>query len=205
MLIQSIEALLLGLSLGPFCLAYCSPVLFPFLASSDKFKISGAIIELLLFLSGRLIGYIIIGFLIGLIGIRFEQFSNGGIFGIISILLGLALIYFGIHKNFPESKLCKILHYNNSLKFYSVLFGFLTGINLCPPFFAAIIGAGNTGSILGSILYFLAFFFGTSIYFPLILLYGFLSKITLLKTIASISLIISGIWFFFRGLVILFS
>jgi sulfite exporter TauE/SafE len=202
MFIYSVEAFLLGLSVGPFCLAYCSPVLFPFLASGDYSNISKSIRTLLLFLSGRLIGYMMIGLLVGLIGMTLEQFSNGKIQGIVSILLGLALIYFGIYKNFPESKLCKIIHYNSSLKYYSILFGFLTGVNICPPFFAAIIGAGNTGSITGSVTYFFAFFIGTSIFFPFMLLYGFFSKITLLKTIASISLLLSGIWFFLKGLII---
>jgi sulfite exporter TauE/SafE len=195
-----IESLMLGLSVGPVCLAYCSPILVPLLSSSDSPKISVGSITLLLFLFGRLTGYILIGIVVGFIGNNIKQYTNGTILGIISVILGLTLVYFSIQKGFPESKLCRLTKNINSQKMFSIMLGFLTGLNLCPPFFAAIVGAANTGSIHGSVIYFLAFFIGTIVFFPIMIFFGLLSKIDSVKTIANICMMLSGAWFVIKGL-----
>jgi sulfite exporter TauE/SafE len=194
-----IESLLLGLSVGPICLAYCSPILVPLLSSSDSSKISVGSFTLLLFLTGRLIGYILIGIIVGIIGNNIKQYTNGNISGIISIILGITLIYFSIQKGFPESKFCKLIKNINSQKVFPILLGFLTGLNLCPPFFAAIVGAANTGTISGSMIYFSGFFVGTIVFFPLMIFFGLLSKIDAIKTIANICMMLSGVWFILKG------
>lgn len=45
------------------------------------------------------------------------------------------------------------------------ILGFLTGINVCPPFILAFSDAAFFTDIFSSILYFIAFFIGTAIYF----------------------------------------
>src|SRR4030042_1680787 len=42
--------------------------------------------------------------------------------------------------------------------------GFLTGLNLCPPFLLAFTEAAKTGVLWRSVLFFAAFFVGTSVY-----------------------------------------
>ena len=41
--------------------------------------------------------------------------------------------------------------------------GFVTGLSFCPPFLLAFTGAADAGNLGGSLLFFLAFFLGTSI------------------------------------------
>jgi sulfite exporter TauE/SafE len=195
-----IESLLLGLSVGPICLAYCSPVVVPLLSSSNSSKLSAGSLTLFLFLTGRFIGYILVGIVVGIVGNNIHQYAKGNIFGIISIVLGLTLMYFSIQQNFPEMKLCKIIKYSNSRKMFLILLGFLTGLNLCPPFLAAIIGATHTGSVAGSVIYFSAFFVGTVVFFPVMIFFGLLSKIDSVKNIALICMMISGVWFILKGL-----
>jgi hypothetical protein len=103
-------------------------------------------------------------------------------------------------KNFPEFKLCKIWPGGKSSIIWASVLGFLTGLNLCPPFIAAIAGSALTGTVQGSMLYFGAFFIGTSLFIPPLLILGPLSRITSLQHIAKACLILCGIWFTFRGL-----
>jgi len=195
-----VESLLLGLSVGPICLAYCSPIVIPLLISSTTPRLSAGSLTLFMFLAGRFIGYMLVGIVVGIIGNNIHQYVNGSVFGIISIALGLTLIYFSIQKNFPEKKLCGLIKNSNSQRMFPVLLGFLTGLNLCPPFLAAIVGATSTGSVVGSMIYFSAFFVGTAVFFPVMIFWGLLSKIDSVRTISYICMMISGAWFILKGL-----
>jgi sulfite exporter TauE/SafE len=199
-----IESLLLGLSVGPMCLAYCSPVVVPLLSSSNSPRLSAGSITLLLFLIGRFVGYILVGLVVGIIGNNIHQYAKGNVFGIISIILGLALVYFGMQKNFPELKMCGLIKNSNSRNMFLVILGFLTGLNLCPPFLAAIIGATSTGTVVGSMIYFSVFFVGTVVFFPVMIFFGLLSKIDSVRNIATICMMISGVWFVLKGLFFFF-
>lgn len=199
-----IESLLLGLSVGPICLAYCSPIVVPLLSSSTTPKLSAGSLTLFMFLTGRFVGYILIGIIVGIIGNNIHQYAKGCLFGIISTILGLTLLYFSLQKNFPGMKLCKLIKNNGSRKIFLILMGFLTGLNLCPPFFAAIVGAISTGTLLGSIIYFSVFFVGTAIFFPITIFFGLLSKIDSVRIIANICMMISGAWFILKGLFLFF-
>jgi sulfite exporter TauE/SafE len=195
-----IESFLLGLSVGPVCVAYCSPVLVPLLSSSSGSNLPAHSFNILKFLSGRFIGYLLVGVIVGVVGGNVHRYIQGTIFGVMSILLGVSLLYFGLQRNFPEWKFCRAIRHGNSGNMFFVLMGFLTGLNLCPPFIAAIAGAIQTGTMGGSIIYFSAFFLGTVIFFPGMILFGWLSKIDVVRSVASVCMVISGAWFFFRGI-----
>ena len=109
-------------------------------------------------------------------------------------------MYFSVQRNYPELKLCRLIKYSSSRKMFLILLGILTGLNLCPPFLAAIIGATHTGSVAGSIIYLSAFFVGTVVLFPIMIFFGLLSKIDSVKNIALICMMISGVWFVLKGL-----
>jgi sulfite exporter TauE/SafE len=153
-----------------------------------------------MFLIGRFIGYILVGIIVGIVGNNVHQYAKGNLFGIISIVLGLALMYFSMQKSFPELKLCKLMKFSSSRKMFLILLGFFTGLNLCPPFLAAIIGATSTGTVVGSMIYFSAFFVGTVIFFPVMVFFGLLSQIDFVRNIATVCMMISGFWFVLKGL-----
>jgi len=194
------EAFVLGLSTGPVCLAYCSPVLIPFITSINKSGYTYSLRLILLFLTGRLGGYLITGIFAGLIGIAISGYLNKSFLGIISIIIGIALITFGFISNFPGIKICKPLNGKNTQNIFILLLGLFTGLNFCPPFIAAIFGAAESGTFFSSIFYFLFFFIGTTFYFPLMLIFSYFSKIELVRNVAKITLIISGCWFFLKGI-----
>jgi sulfite exporter TauE/SafE len=197
------EALLLGLSTGPICLAYCAPVLVPLVLAAEKYTLIRTVRLLSLFLLGRFIGYMTIGLLSGLIGSAIFRHEGGTLPALVSLAMGVALLIFGLLKNFPEFKLCKIWPGGKSSIIWASVLGLLTGLNLCPPFIAAIAGSALTGTVQGSMLYFGAFFVGTSLFIPPLLILGPLSRITSLRHIAKACLILCGIWFTFKGLFML--
>lgn len=198
-----LEALLLGLSTGPVCLAYCAPVLVPFVLAAEKYTFIKTVRMLSLFLLGRFGGYMIIGLLSGLLGNRLLGHEGGTLPAVVSLIIGVALLIFGLLKNFPEFKLCKLWPGEKSSVIWASVLGFLTGLNLCPPFIAAIAGSALTGTVQSSLLYFGAFFVGTSLFIPPLLILGPLSRITSLQHIAKACLILCGIWFASKGLLML--
>ena len=84
------EALLLGVSSGPVCLASCSPVLVPVLAAEQKSpRATGALLAQ--FLGGRLAGYLLFACLAWLLGLslQLQPRSRALVYGLAD--LGLAI------------------------------------------------------------------------------------------------------------------
>ncbi len=68
------EGFILGLSTGAVCLAYCGPVLLPFILGEGTTVMQNAK-SVGLFLGGRLVAYILVGFFSGLLGLTLVQHS----------------------------------------------------------------------------------------------------------------------------------
>jgi sulfite exporter TauE/SafE len=200
------EALLLGISTGPLCLGFCAPVLVPLFASDEKRTLGRNAGLMGLFLAGRLAAYAAVGAAAGFVGSLLQGPSMGLFSGIFTLASGAFLLAFGAAKCFPEWKLCRLL---DSLKSattgFALAVGLLTGMSLCPPFVAAIAQAVMTGSPLGSIVYFLFFFIGTSLWIAPLFLSGFLARIAELRIAARICLLLAGGWLIVKSLPELFS
>lgn len=186
------EGFLIGLSMGVFCLGWCLPAFLPYLLSEKRdlkqsFKILGK------FLGGRFIAYLMVGALMGFLG---EEIQSPWVFQIsfwALLILGIFLIFYGLGKlGFPFAS-CRLFQ---KIKVPWVL-GFLLGFNLCPPFVAALLYAFSLQSQLSSILFFLAFFLGTSVYLVFPAFLGFLSLRQVLQKISRLACILSGGWFLF--------
>lgn len=196
------EAFLLGVSSGPLCFAYCTPVLLPFVAAQEKYKLSRTSILLGMFLLGRLTGYIAVGLVTGIVGKAVFEYGKGSLAAVVTILTGITLLVFGFLKNFREAKLCRRWSNSNSSTVWALTLGILTGLNICPPFLAAAAGSVTLGTIQGSLFYFTAFFIGTALYILPVIIFGPLSKIEPVRNIAKICLILVGLWFLFKGIMI---
>lgn len=196
-----IEGFLLGLSVSPLCLTYCAPVLAPFVTSEEKLKIKGTIRLLVLFLAGRLVGYVVIGFLTGIAGSALFKNGKSMFPVIITIVTGMILLFYGLLRNFPGLKLCSYFTNKNSSIIFMPILGLLTGLNICPPFVAAIIGASTLGAIPGAVVYFIVFFIGTLVLFPLMAIWGFLTRWESARQIARVCLIIGGVWLIGKGII----
>jgi len=200
---------LLGLSTGVVCLAYCGPVLVPYLMGEGN-NISRNVGSVSLFLFGRLAAYLIVGILSGIIGSTLLQPSTikTVFLGILYVLLAIMLIVYGFHR---FRQLClgrsqSSVKKSNARRWPFLLpltGGFATGLNLCPPFLLAITGAVETGKIGGSLLFFFMFFLGTAVYFVPLPFIGFFHRQQVLRIIGKFASVLAGLIYLYKGVIML--
>ena len=190
-----INGLLLGLSTGIFCLSYCVPIYIPLLLAEkrDKTQIWRVFLK---FTLGRLIAYIIFGAVVGYLGTRLSGAFFQKTISAAMIILALTLIAYSLGLTIPQSKFC---HYFKKIR-VPFLLGFLTGINICPPFLLALTYGFKSGGVIDGILFFTAFFVGTTIYTAPFTFAGHLSQNKILRQIGTLSAFLVGIIFLILGL-----
>lgn len=202
-------ALFLGLTSGGSCLATCGPLAAALLASERiSLKRSGALLSV--FLSGRLLGYLGWGVLSWLLGWAIFQNPRGlALFSAADLVLGAWLIYYGIsrptvhsHGNCPGSILKSL---DSPLGTHQVFFrggiwGFLSGLQICPPFLAAVTEAARTGSLGGSLLFFFLFYLGTGIWFVPFPFIGTLGRFRQVSQVARFLTLPLGAYFIYSGI-----
>lgn len=195
-----LAGIMLGLSTGVFCLASCAPVFVPFMMAEDRTPRRNLLIlgELA---AGRLGAYLLVGLAIGYFASLVDSVLLHRAAGVALIAVSLVLLVFVLAGRSPEFPVCRFLTARAGT--VPVLFGFLTGINVCPPFLLAIGAAAAAGSVAGSILIFLGFFCGTSMYLFLLVPLGCAGKYPAVRTIGKLTAVLSGILFLAVGIVYL--
>lgn len=146
---------------------------------------------------GRLIAYLFFGLILGILGKQIDGPWLNRAVGTAMIMLSILMLTFVVVKKWPHFGLCKL-----SKKYvnYPAFFGFLTGINVCPPFLLAMSAALSYTNVTGSILLFGGFFVGTSFYLILLVPLGLAAKVESIKQIGLITSVMSGVMFFALGL-----
>ena len=126
--------------IGP-CFLVCTPILITYIAGREK-RWRGVFGDLFTFLSGRLVSYVILGFLAGLSSALVARFTSSNLAlifkplgGLISILLGILVL---VNKENVHDA-CKTSHgkvYN-----FGGLFtlGFIIGVTPCAPLVALLL------------------------------------------------------------------
>ncbi|KZL88447.1 sulfite exporter TauE/SafE family protein [Clostridium magnum] len=200
-----IKGFILGLSSGAYCLASCIPVFVPYILSENK-QIKWNFICLLKFMLGRLLGYILFALLAWTTGNYIIDKSEYKeiIFAMSYIFLSFTLIFYSFRNS---HRVCNIRYFNklfnpiNNEKSFTIilLLGFFTGINVCPPFILAFSDAAFFTNISSSILYFIAFFIGTAIYFIPIPFIGIL-KGNQVKLIGQMCSLVIGVFYMYSGI-----
>lgn len=193
-----IDAVLLGLSSGSFCVMYCAPVLIPWFFSRKIETPGHNAFQLAAYLGGRLCGYTAIGviaaaagsFAAGYLPVAVEQTAAG----ISQTLAGVLLVLSGI---FSINGHCRRSGAFASSAGGAVSLGFLSGFRMCPPLFAAAarVFSGNTG-MPGGAIFFVLFFIFSSVYFtPLLLIYRFRKAPEYFRFFARVLSIMMGVYF----------
>ena len=189
------SGLLAGLSVGIYCIGACLPIFVPLILSGRQDRRSSLRI-VLEFSGGRLLGYLSFGAVVGYLGTAIESDLIHRIIVGATFFTGLTLIIFSLGFLKRGHRACKLFFGRVKVP---ILLGFLTGVNVCPPFLASLTYVFTLKNVLSSILYFLFFFLGTSIYIvPLGLLGGF-SKETILQKIARVSGVLVGGYFIYNA------
>lgn len=204
-----LKGFILGLSSGGYCLASCIPIFVPYILSENR-KTKWNFICLSKFMLGRLLGYVLFALLAWTTGnlIIKQSHYKEIIFSLSYIFLSFTLIIY----TFSEpNRVCnikffsKFFNYSNKEKNFTtiLLLGFLTGINVCPPFILAFSDAAFFSNVLSSILYFAAFFIGTTIYFMPLPFIGVL-KGKQIKLIGQMCSLVIGVFYMYSGIIMLF-
>jgi sulfite exporter TauE/SafE len=193
-----VEAILLGFASGPVCLGSCGPVLLPWLAA-ERSGIRGTARVLSIFLGGRLAGYLgfaVMAWAVGL-ALPVEQTSRTLIFGLANLGLAVVLV---LHVWLPRRKRPA------EQKLYQIgarplFLGLFTGLSLCPPFVAAGVRAAESRSLAASILFFLLFFLGTSVWFVPALAVSALRRMEPVAAVARITMLVLALYYAYLGVI----
>jgi sulfite exporter TauE/SafE len=203
------EALILGLSTGTSCLVFCGPVIVPYLLG-EGVSVRHSLIDILIFLSSRFLVYMLLGLLAALVGQAFfkSELFSGIITGSAYIILSVTLI---IYSFFRIKPFCMLKNFhdipmnNPDRRTIAVplIGGLATGLSLCPALLLAFTGAAAEESILQSILFFILFYAGTTVYFLPLMFLGLIHGKNVIHIIGKIAAGMAGIIFFAKGLILL--
>ncbi len=203
-----VEPALLGFSSGLMCLASCGPVLLPALAAAGGgVRDTGALLGT--FLAGRLVGYLgfaAVAWALGL-ALPLPARANGLVFALVHLGLAVALVLFAVLPARPRAAACAqggvvarragLAHRLGALG--PAALGFLTGLNLCPPFIAAGVRAAEGRSLPGALGFFTLFFVGTAVWFlPFLGLAG-LRRFTAVPTVARLTALVVAAYYGYLG------
>lgn len=188
-----LQGFLAGLSVGVYCIGICLPVVIPILLSQRR-HLKSAFWVILEFSLGRLLGYVLFGAIIGWLGWKIDNPIIHLVISLGSLILAVLMIAYIMGFWFLGAKVCARRF--NQIKIPFVL-GFLTGINVCPPFLASVGYIFALGNVLAGIGYFLMFFLGTSVYIvPLGFLYS-LTTSEIFRKVAQICGLLAGLYFLY--------
>jgi sulfite exporter TauE/SafE len=205
------EALVLGLATGPVCLATCGPVVVPWIMVQPQ-GVRGHSRQLLLFLAARLAGYLVFACAAWLVGSAIPHSWTGRswLMGGIQILLAAALVVYAAgwpHRRCAVAKttanLVQIGEAPVTKRSGALALGFLTGINLCPPFLVAGVRAAQLAHLSAALLFFFCFFAGTAVWFIPFLSLGFLKRTPAVVAVARMVAVLLAFWYGFSGVSIL--
>lgn len=200
------QGFFLGVALSPTCLGVCLPLLLPYFSVEQR--TGGANLKALgLFLGGRFLGYAMMGLLAGWIGreLLLQARLAHMLEGVVLAGLGLLLILFSLLHQFPQWSFCRVLKSGDWPKRAPLILGLLTGINICPPFLAVLLSASRSGGPGSGFLVLASFFVGTSLILLPLPAVGFLAKEKWIQITGRWAAGLIGLWFVFKGIVLLVS
>jgi hypothetical protein len=199
------QGLFLGISNGIVCLAYCAPVLVPYLMGESR-GMSYNVSLVIRFLFGRLLGYLAFGLLslafgrllLQLAGVR--ELTIGTAYVVLSLFL-IAYGLFGVRPACPANVVGRIGHRMVHSPFLiPVVAGFTTGLSLCPPFLIALARGSQETTVAQNLLFFSAFFLGTSIFFAPFPFIGLVRSSSAFRFIGKMTTAMIGCYYLYSGI-----
>jgi sulfite exporter TauE/SafE len=204
------EALALGFGSGPICVASCGPVLLPWLGAEPR-DLRGTGRLLAIFLGGRLAGYqgfAVVAWLAGL-ALPLDLRSRTLVFGLANFGLAALLAFSACFTrrrcaqppDKPHARLYQIGAADRFRPPAALTLGFLTGLNLCPPFVAAGVRAAAAHSLRGALAFFAFFFIGTCVWFLPSLAVSSLRRFSAVPAVARMTMGALAIYYAYLGVV----
>ena len=206
---MELEGFILGLSNGATCMAYCAPVLVPYMLGEGNGILRNSVLTVQ-FLGGRLLGYLLFAVLAWGINRSILQGVSKPdlLIGTAYVVFSLLLIFYGFFKTrtFCTST-CTTGLRHRLLTIWPgsipAIAGLVTGLSFCPPFFIAFTGAMAKTTVLQSMFFFFAFFLGTSIFFLPLPFSGLFRGFAALRIIGRMAAGLIGVYYLYSGLIML--
>ncbi len=204
------EALALGLASGPACIAACGPVLVPTMLA-ERVGIAPNARYLSAFLGARLLGYLLFAVVAWELGalVSLPPASRVFLMGGVNVLIACMLLWYAYSVRLicapacSTSKLVSIGVAKNRGVAAAAVLGFLTGLSLCPPFVAAGVRAAQLGSLAQALLFFTAFFVGTSLWFAPLVGMGCIARNQAVITVARMTMALIALYYLSLGIAML--
>jgi len=203
------EALVLGLSSGPACLASCGPVLVPSLLAEGAGVRRGTR-YLSTFLGARFLGYLLFAAVAWELGalVSLSPAPRLLIMGVVHVLLAGVLLWYAYSVGHGCARSCdsELVTIGAARKrgfTGPAALGFLTGLSLCPPFVIAGVRAAELHSAMAALLFFALFFVGTSVWFVPFISLGCLRRSQAVTTVARMAMVLIAFFYLCLGLAML--
>jgi hypothetical protein len=208
---RSLEALLLGLSVGLVCLASCGAVLVPWLVVQQRAFLPTAWL-LGQVLAGRLAGYLLFAcaaWTAGALLVPGDARTRVLVFGLAHLALAAALFWYAFagspvrhHDAAASAHAGRLPSLRRRVaRLGPAALGFLTGVTFCPPFVVATVRAAELRSLPASLAFFTLFFLGTSVWFLPFLAAGVARRIPEAHFVARIAMGVVGAYYGYMGVV----
>jgi len=193
------EGFLLGLSTGFYCLTACLPLLAPYFMAEGRTVWKFNFLIFLQFTGGRFAAYMLFALLASLAG-------QAGRYALPAWLLPAGLLACGLTMTalavfrVAEGSVCLLKgDIDPFFRRLPMLLGFVTGINICPPFAAGFLRLMELADIPKGFAYFGGFFAATSLFIsPVLLGTPWLGRRA--NDIGRLTLLIAGLWYTVLGL-----
>jgi hypothetical protein len=131
------------------------------------------------------------------------------VFGVVHLLMAVALLWYARAVGRPCAEAClnsglvKIGTATRPGVPGAAVFGFLTGVSLCPPFLAAGVRAAELGSVTAALMFFATFFVGTSVWFVPFMGLSCVRRNEAVTTVARMAMVLIAGYYAYLGLIIL--
>lgn len=190
------EGFVLGITTGHICLATCGPIYSSFLMQKNQtaFRYFTATLEISL---GRFITYIIVGAIAGLLGQQISE-SYRAYFTVTAYILFSVYLLVSVFRSRKCDSGCALPKWNKFAE-WPIVLGIITGINICPSFLLAFSRSFVLSGPVSGMMFFAAFFVGTSIFLIPLSFVGMLGKKKLFRSVARVAAVVVSIWFIFSA------
>lgn len=192
------DALILGFTSGTSCLASCAPFLVPILAVNGVAGRASKAATVAAFLAGRLAAYLAVGFLVGMTGGLAAGYLTPAIDRAllrVGWAVGGAILLAGGLAGIRGPAMCAALAKAERPRLSALGLGLAAGLNICPPFVAAMSRAAGLGAA-GGAAYFTLFFVGTSVWLlPFALIPSLRRHAEELRRVARAAMVLLGAYF----------
>lgn len=203
---------MLGLATGPICLASCGPVVLPWMLVQPS-GVRVHVRQMSIFLGARLAGYLLFASLIWVVGavVARSWGQQTWMYGTVQVLLAAGLLIYAAgwphaHCAIAKSKAPALVQIADApaepprpRPAGAMALGFLTGINLCPPFLVAGLRAAQLSTLSGALFFFAAFFLGTAVWFMPFLSLSLVRRTPTFLTVARMAAVLLACWYGFAG------